>query len=77
MDEKAKARALRIKAGHKFALERAYRSLTREQVAETTGIQIETVIAIEEGLSDFLVEDMLALLDAFDIDIKEFFADLI
>ncbi|WP_121810242.1 helix-turn-helix domain-containing protein [Mucilaginibacter kameinonensis] len=76
MDEEARARELRIKSGRKFALERAYRTLTRAQVAERTGIPIEAVIAIEEGLSDFLLEDMLALLNVLDIDIKEFFADL-
>ncbi|UOE48775.1 helix-turn-helix domain-containing protein [Mucilaginibacter sp. SMC90] len=76
MDE-ARARELRIKSGRKFLLERAYRSLTREQVAERAGVPIETVIVIEEGISDFLLEDMLSLLNVLDIDINEFFADLI
>ncbi|WP_154402510.1 helix-turn-helix transcriptional regulator [Mucilaginibacter endophyticus] len=77
MDDKARARELRIKTGRKFALERAYRSLTVAQLAERTGIPIETIIVIEDGVSDFLLEDMLVLLNVLDIDIKEFFADLI
>jgi len=75
MDEQAKARAYRELFGRKIALERAYRALTFEQLAERTGIDIAMLIAIEDSTIDFPLEYLFLLFDALEIDARDFFSD--
>ncbi|AYL94286.1 helix-turn-helix domain-containing protein [Mucilaginibacter celer] len=75
MDDKAKAREARIQFGRKLVLERAYRVMSLEQLAERTGISTSVLSAIEEGTTDFPIDYMLLIFDALDIDGKDFFTD--
>ncbi len=75
MDDKAKARKARIQFGRKLVLERAYRVMSLEQLAERTGIPTALLNAIEEGTTDFPIDYMFLLFDALDIDGRDFFAD--
>ncbi|MEO3405050.1 helix-turn-helix transcriptional regulator [Mucilaginibacter sp. CAU 1740] len=74
MDEHAKAKRNLLRFGRKIAVERAYRNISLNKIAEQTGIPIFMLSEIEAGTTDFSIEDMFLLLNILEVDLSEFFA---
>ncbi|AYL99145.1 helix-turn-helix domain-containing protein [Mucilaginibacter celer] len=75
MNEQARARAHREQFGRKIALERNYRALSLEQLAELTAIDVAMLRNIEETSIDFSIEYMFTLFEVLNIDTQDFFSD--
>jgi transcriptional regulator with XRE-family HTH domain len=74
MYEHAKAKRNLLRFGRKIAVERAYRNISLNKIAQQMGIPIFMLSEIEAGTTDFSIEDMFLLLNVLEVDLAEFFA---